>query len=70
MLCEIVATICGTRAPVIMELLLVVAVALPPVPHVHCFGASGQDVVGYDAKGCAVVGLDWRGRLRVSKFVG
>ncbi len=34
--------------------------------HVHCFGAAWLDVVGDDAKGCAVISLDERGRLLVS----
>jgi hypothetical protein len=58
MLCEVFATIGWARAPVISEVLLVVMIAQPPVLHVHCFCASGQNVVSYYAKGGAVICLD------------
>jgi hypothetical protein len=37
--------------------------------HVHGFCAAGQDAVGQDAQGGAIVGLDWGGGLFVAQFV-
>ncbi len=40
-LCEIVAAVGGSGSPIVTELVLFVAVAEPPEPHVHGFGALG-----------------------------
>ncbi len=37
--------------------------------HVHGFGSSGQNVVGDNANGCAIVSLDESGWLLVSHFL-
>ncbi len=65
---EVVATIGRTGEPVISELLLIVTIVQPPVLHVHCLRASWQYVVGYDAKGGAVVRLNVRGGLFMPQF--
>ncbi len=67
-ICEVVATIGRTRAPVISELLLVVTITQPPVPHVHCLCVLWQYVVGYDAKGGAVVHLNGCGGFFMPQF--
>ena len=67
--CEVVAAVGRARAPVVSESILLVVVAEPPKTHVHGFCAAGQDVVGHNAQGSAIVGLDWGGGLFVAQFV-
>ncbi len=70
MFLEVVAVVLGRAwVPVVSELILLVAVAEPPKPHVHGFCAAGQDVVDHNAQGGAIVGLDWCGGLFVAQFV-
>jgi hypothetical protein len=64
----IVCSVVGTWAPVVSELALGITAAEPVESHVNCLGATGLDVVGDHAKGSAVVGLDWCGRLFVTHF--
>jgi hypothetical protein len=52
--------------PVVAELVLGVTAPQPVETHVLCFGALWLNVVGDDAMGCAVVGLDGCGRLLVA----
>jgi hypothetical protein len=66
---EVVAAVGRARAPVVLELILLIAVVEPPKMHVHGFCAVGQDVVGHDAQGSAIVSLDWGGGLFVAQFV-
>ncbi len=61
----IVGLVVGSWAPVVAELALEVTAPQPVELHVHRFGAVWLDVVGDDAMGCAVVGLDGCGRLLV-----
>ncbi len=68
-LCPVVAVVGRAGAPKISELFLFVAVVQPQKSYVHGFGGAGQNVVGYDTKGSAVVGLDWGGGLRVAQFL-
>jgi hypothetical protein len=63
----IVGSVVGSWTPVVAELVFLGVMAPQPVElHVHCFGASWLNVVGDDAMGCAVVGLDGCGRLLVA----
>ncbi len=62
----IVDSVVGSWMPVVVELALGVTAPQPVESHVHCFGASWLNVVGDDAMGFAVVGLDGCGRLLVA----
>ena len=50
-------------------MILLAAVVKPPKMHVHGFCTAGQDVVGHDPQGGAIVSLDWGGGLFVAQFV-
>ncbi len=65
----VVSFFCGSGTPVIFEMFLVFAVAEPPIVHVHGFGSSGENVVGDNAKGSAIVSLDGSRWLLVSHFL-
>jgi hypothetical protein len=62
----IVGSLVGSWMPVVAELALGVTVLQSVESHVHHFGAAWLNVVGDDAMGCAVVGLDGCGRLLVA----
>ncbi len=66
---ELVAMVARVQAPVVSELLLIIAVAEPPKTHVHGLCVAGQDVVGHNAQGGAIVGLGWGDGLFVAHFV-
>ena len=55
----IVTAVGNAGAPKISELFLCVPVTQPPKSHVHGFGSAMQDIVGYNTKCSAVVGLNW-----------
>ncbi len=59
----IVGSVVWSWAPVVSELALGITAEEPVESHVHCLGATGLDIVGDHAKGSAVVGSDWCGRL-------
>ncbi len=63
--CEVVAAFSRARGPVVLELILLVAIAEPQKTHVHGFCVARQDVVGHDAQDGAIVGFDWGGGLFV-----
>ncbi len=69
MFCEVVATVGRARAPVVLELILLIAVVEPQKTHVHGFCVAGQDVFGHNAQGSAIAGLDWGGGLFVAQIV-
>ncbi len=62
----IVGLVVGFWTPVVAELALGVNAPQPEESNVHRFGAAWLNVVGDDAMGCAVVGLDGCGRLLVA----
>jgi hypothetical protein len=63
---SIVSSVVGSWMPVVAELALGVMAQQPVESHVHCFGAAWLNVVGDNAMGCTVVGLDGCGRLLVA----
>jgi len=67
--CPVVTKAGRAGVPVISELFLRIAFAQPPKAHVHDFGSAGQNIVGDNTEGGAVVGLDWGWGLRVAHFV-
>jgi hypothetical protein len=67
--CEVVAMAGRVLVPVVIELILLAAVAEPPKTHFHGFCALGQYSVGHNTQGSAIVGLDWGGGLFVAQFV-
>jgi hypothetical protein len=62
----IVGLVVGSWTLVVAELILGVMAPQPVELHIHCFGALSLNVVGDNAMGCAVVGLDGCGRLLVA----
>ncbi len=66
---EVVAMVGRARASVVLELILLVAVAEPLKMHVCGFCVVGQDVVGHHTQGNSIVSLDWDGELFAAQFV-
>jgi hypothetical protein len=62
----IVGSVVGSQMPAVAESALGVTALQPVELHVHCFGAAWLNVIGDNAMGCAVVGLDGCGRLLVA----
>ncbi len=62
----IVGLVVGSWMPVVAELALGVMAPQPVESHVNHFGASWLNVIGDDAMGCAIVGLDGCGRFLVA----
>ena len=62
----IVSLVVGSWTPVVAELVLGVTAPQPVELHVRYFGALWLNVVGDNAMGYAVVGLDGCGRLLVA----
>jgi hypothetical protein len=62
----IVGSVVGSWTPVVAKSALGVMAPQPVESHVHCFGAAWLNVVGDDAMGCAIVGLDGCGKLLVA----
>ena len=68
MFCEIVSEIVFSGFPVYLKLFLVAPASEPHESHVHRFGAIWLDGTIDNAVGSAIVGLDARRGLRMSKF--
>ena len=68
MFCEIVSEIVFSGFPVYLKLFLVAPASEPHESHVHRFGAIGLDGAIYNTVGRAIVCLDTRGGLWMSKF--
>lgn len=64
---EVVPQIISVFAPMNKEVALPYAVAYPVEAHVNCLRSTLLHGVVDDARGAGIVGLDWRGRLRVAK---
>ncbi len=68
MFCDIVCYIGSRGAPVWAKMLLVCTATEPMEVHVHGLGLFGLDGIVDNAKGCGVVGLDWREWLGMAHF--
>jgi hypothetical protein len=70
MFCPVVGIVCGARAPIKSDLLLIDAAILQPVEtHIHGFGTFWLHLFVDDAFGGGIVNLNGGGRLFVSHFL-